>query len=70
MALIVVHKVMIGTALAFSLLFAARALVVGDTVLGVLFGAVTAGLAIYFRWFLRTKAARILGSGSQAGNDV
>ena len=70
MALIIVHKVMIGTALAFSLLLAVRALVVGDTLLGVLFGVVTAGLAVYFRWFLRNKAARILGAGTKRGDDL
>ena len=70
MALIVVHKIMIGTALAFSLLFAVRALVVGDTWFGVFFGAVTVGLAIYFRWFLRNKAARLLASSTQAGDDA
>jgi hypothetical protein len=61
MALIRVHKVMIGTALAFCTLFSARAIAVGDTLLGVFFSTITVGLAIYFRWFLKTKAAALSG---------
>ena len=56
MALIRVHKLMIGTALVFCALFSTRAVVVGDTLLGVLFSVVTVALGIYFRWFLKTKA--------------
>ena len=56
MALIHLHKVMIGTALLFSAMFAVRAFVVGDALMGSAFAAVTAGLIVYFRWFLHKKA--------------
>ena len=56
MALIHLHKVMIGAALLFSGMFAVRAFVVGDMVMGGVFVAVTAGLGGYFRWFLQNKA--------------
>ncbi|MGB0640364.1 MAG: hypothetical protein ACPGTU_13565 [Myxococcota bacterium] len=61
MALIRVHKVMIGTALVFCALFSVRAIVVGDTGLGVMFSTITVGLAVYFRWFLKTKAEALSG---------
>jgi hypothetical protein len=69
MALIFVHKIMIGTALAFCLLFTARALWVGDALLGAFFGAVTVALGFYFRWFVRNKAAQTLSAGPDAGDD-
>ena len=69
MALIYVHKIMIGTALGFCLLFTTRAVWVGDVGLGALFGAVTIGLGVYFRWFLQTKAKKVLGSSTLAGDD-
>jgi hypothetical protein len=69
MALILVHKIMIGTALAFCLLFTVRALWVGDALLGVFFGAVTVVLGLYFRWFVRNKAEQILSAGTEAGDD-
>lgn len=56
MALIRVHKLMISTALVFCALFSIRAVVAGDTLLGVLFTATTVALGVYFRWFLKTKA--------------
>ena len=70
MALIYVHKIMIGSALGFSLLFSVRALVVGDTLLGAFFGVVTASLAVYFRWFLRNKAEKILSSSTNLSDDT
>ena len=56
MALIRVHKVMIGTALLFCALFTIRALVAEESLLGGIFAVITVSLALYFRWFLRTKA--------------
>ncbi|MAY82326.1 MAG: hypothetical protein CL930_16290 [Deltaproteobacteria bacterium] len=56
MALIRVHKLMIGTALVFCALFSTRAVIAGDTVLGLLFSVITVALGVYFRWFLKTKA--------------
>ena len=69
MALIYVHKIMIGTAVAFCSLFTARALWVGDVGLGLFVGAATIGLGLYFRWFLQTKADKVLGSNNLAGDD-
>ena len=60
MALIYVHKIMIGTAVGFCLLFAGRALWIGDLWLGAFFGVATAGLSIYFRWFLQSKSEQVL----------
>jgi hypothetical protein len=60
---------MIGTALAFCLLFTVRALWVGDALLGTFFGVVTVALGLYFRWFLRSKAEKILSAGTQTGDD-
>jgi hypothetical protein len=51
---------MIGTALLFCALFTIRTLVTGDSMLGGVFAAITVGLAIYFRWFLRTKAEALV----------
>ena len=68
MALIHVHKIMIGTALAFCLLFTVRAASVGDMLLSTSFGAITVALGLYFRWFLRSKAEKILGEGASAGD--
>jgi hypothetical protein len=59
MALIHVHKVMITAALLFSAGFAVRSVIVGEAGIGAAFGAITVGLAIYFRWFLRTKAVQL-----------
>ena len=70
MALIYVHKIMIGTALAFSLLFSIRAVAVGDIALAAFFGVVTLGLGIYFRWFLQNKADKILSSGTNLTDDA
>ena len=64
MALIRVHKVMIGTALVFCALFSVRAIAVGDTMLGVFFSTITVGLAVYFRWFLKTKAESLSGEAT------
>ncbi len=69
MALIYVHKIMIGTALAFCLLFTVRAFWVGDLGLSAFFGAVSIGLALYFRWFLQTKADKVLGANPVTGDD-
>ena len=70
MALIYVHKIMIGTALGFSLLFSIRAIAVGDTYLGAFFGVVTVSLGVYFRWFLRNKAEKILSSRANFSDDT
>ena len=61
MALIQLHKVMIGAAVLFCALFSVRGFVTGDVVIGGLFGAVTVGLSVYFRWFLAKR-----GSSSEA----
>ena len=70
MALIYVHKIMIGTALGFSLLFSIRAIAVGDTVLGAFCGVVTVCLGLYFRWFLRNKAEKLLNSRTNLSDDA
>ncbi len=67
MALIQVHKIMIGTAVIFCGLFSGRCMIAGDVALGVGFGIVTVCLATYFRWFLKTKRDGV-GSGSGANN--
>jgi Na+/glutamate symporter len=64
MALIQIHKIMIGTAVSFCGLFAVRCLLVGDVTLGAGFGTATALLAIYFRWFLKTKRDGNSGAGA------
>ncbi len=65
MALILVHKIMIGTALAFCALFTLRCWMVDQVGLSAGFALATVGLAIYFRWFLQTKA----GPDSSPGLD-
>jgi len=60
---------MIGTALSFCLLFTVRAVWVGDHLLGAFFTAVTMGLGLYFRWFLKVKAEKTLGADTQTGGD-
>ena len=52
MALLLLHKIMIGLALIFCALFAVRGLALGDPLGGGVFLALTAGLGTYFRWFL------------------
>ena len=56
MALIQVHKIMIGSALVFCALFAARCFWLHQGLLGAFFTAATVGLVVYLRWFLQTKA--------------
>jgi hypothetical protein len=56
MALIKVHKVMIGTALVFCGMFSVRGFVTGDLTTGGAFAVVTVGLLGYFRWFLAKRA--------------
>jgi len=56
MALIVVHKIMITTALLFSAVFSARGFWVGEPMVGAVFAVFTVGLGIYFRWFLVKRA--------------
>jgi hypothetical protein len=56
MALVVVHKIMITTALLFCAVFAARGFWVEDPVVGTLFAVFTVGLGIYLRWFLAIHA--------------
>ena len=63
MALIHVHKIMIGTALVFCALFSARCLVLGETMLGSIFAVTTIFLGLYFWWFLAVKAGRLLDAG-------
>ena len=58
MALIHVHKIMIGTALVFCALFSARSFWLHQGLMGAFFAASTVGLAAYLRWFLQTKAHR------------
>ena len=65
MALILVHKIMIATALVFCALFALRCWVVEQPNLSAGFALATVGLAFYFRWFLRTKT----GPDSRTGLD-
>lgn len=69
MALIYVHKIMIGTAVGFCLLFTSRALWVGDVWLGAFFGAATVGLGFYFRWFLQSKSDKVLSARTKPGDD-
>ena len=63
MALIHVHKIMIGTALVFCALFSARCLVLGETTLGSIFAGTTIFLGLYFWWFLAVKAGLLSDSG-------
>jgi len=56
MALIQVHKIMIGSALVFCALFAARCFWLHQGLLGAFFAVSTVGLAVYLRWFIQTKA--------------
>ena len=56
MGLIRVHKIMISTALAFCVLFAVRGFLTGEPVTGGVFAVLSGALAVYFRWFLATKA--------------
>lgn len=65
MALILVHKIMIASALAFCALFTLRCWMVDQVELSAGFALATVGLVIYFRWFLRAKA----GPGSSPGLD-
>jgi hypothetical protein len=52
MALLLLHKIMIGVALIFCALFAVRGFALDDPLVGGVFLALTAGLGTYFRWFL------------------
>jgi len=67
MALIHVHKIMIGTALAFCALFSVRCLMLGETTLGFIFAGTTVSLGLYFWWFLAVKAGAL--SDARAGDD-
>ncbi len=60
MALVNVHKIMMGTACLFSAVFAARCLFLGQVGLGGIFVAITIGLAGYFYWFLTVKASGLV----------
>jgi hypothetical protein len=57
MALIHVHKAMIGTALVFSILFSIRGFVVDQPLVGSAFAVFSAGLSAYAVWFWTRKAA-------------
>jgi len=63
MALILVHKIMIGTALVFCALFTLRCWLVDEAQLAVGFAVATVSLGVYFRWFLRTKGVEESGTG-------
>lgn len=67
MALIHVHKIMIGTALTFCALFSVRCMVLGETTLGLIFSGTAVGLGAYFWWFLAVKAGALSDAG--AGDD-
>ncbi len=59
MALIHVHKAMIGTALAFSVLFSIRGFVVEQPLIGSAFALFSAGLGVYAFWFWNRKATSL-----------
>ncbi len=65
MALIHVHKIMIGTALGFSVLFSLRGFAIGEPVLGSIFSVASVGLAVYAAWFWTRKAA-VLSDAARA----
>jgi len=67
MALIHVHKIMIGVALAFCALFSVRCMVLGESTLGFIFAGTTIGLGLYFWWFLAVKSGALLDS--RTGDD-
>jgi len=72
MSLLTVHKVMVVTAIVFSVGFAARELVLAirtGSTLAAVFGAFSAlaalGLAVYLRWLLRTKGRKLCAASSR-----
>ena len=62
MALIHIHKIMIGTALAFCTLFAVRCMMLGETALGLTFAGISLALGVYFWWFLAVKSGSLSDS--------
>lgn len=64
MALILVHKIMIGTALIFCISFSIRCMMLGETTLGLIFAGTALGLGLYFRWFLAVKSSALSDSGT------
>jgi hypothetical protein len=68
MALIHVHKIMIGVALTFCALFSVRCMVLGETTIGLIFSGTTIGLGLYFWWFLAVKSGELLDS--RTGDDA
>ncbi len=72
MSLLTVHRVMVVTAIVFSIGFAARELLLATRSGGALAAAFAAfsalaalGLAVYLRWLLRTKGRRLRAASSR-----